>query len=66
MFALEAPTSVAVQDVRGKMAAIRDDLPEEIETPLVQRFDPDAQPIISSPLRSRPALARRDLTELAD
>ncbi len=65
LFRLEASTQVAVQDIRGKVAAIRGDLPREIEEPIVQRLDPNAQPIISIAVNA-PGLARQAATDLAD
>ena len=37
----------AAQDVRAKIDAVRRELPTDIEQPVVQKFDPSAQPIIS-------------------
>ncbi len=65
LFRLEASTQVAVQDIRGKVAAIRGDLPREIEEPIVQRLDPNAQPVISIAVNA-PGLPRRAATDLAD
>lgn len=45
-FALERNVDVAAQEVREKVAAIRLQLPEEIEEPVVAKFDMDAQAII--------------------
>ena len=39
LFNLEVSTQVASQDIRGKVAGIRGDLPREIEEPIVQRMD---------------------------
>jgi hypothetical protein len=47
LFNLEVSTQVASQDIRGKVAGIRGDLPREIEEPIVQRIDPGAMPIVS-------------------
>ena len=38
-FNLEVSTQVASQDIRGKVAGIRGDLPREIEEPIVQRIE---------------------------
>jgi len=45
-FKLEADGKLAAQDVREKVAAIRSDLPNEIEDPVVQRFDFASLPIM--------------------
>jgi len=46
-FDLDRDVDQAAQDIRTKIDGIRRDLPEEIEPPLVQKFDPAAEPIIS-------------------
>nr|MBN2276762.1 efflux RND transporter permease subunit [candidate division Zixibacteria bacterium] len=46
-FILEKEGQVAAQEVREKVAAIRGDLPQDIEDPVVSRYDPQSQPIIS-------------------
>jgi hydrophobic/amphiphilic exporter-1 (mainly G- bacteria), HAE1 family len=65
LFRLEVSTQVAVQDIRGKVAAIRGDLPREIEEPIVQRIDPNALPIVSIAVNA-PGLAPQAATDLAD
>src|SRR4051794_33235526 len=42
LFNLEVSTQTAAADVRGKVTAIRGDLPREVEDPIVQRVDPGA------------------------
>ena len=63
-FQMERDIDVASQDVRDKVAAIRTDLPEQIEPPVVEKFDPDSAPILSIVV-SGPA-SNRQLTEYAD
>jgi HAE1 family hydrophobic/amphiphilic exporter-1 len=46
-FDLDRDGDQAAQDIRSKIDAIRRELPEDIEQPLVEKFDPAAQPIIS-------------------
>ncbi|ATW28208.1 efflux RND transporter permease subunit [Candidatus Formimonas warabiya] len=46
-FTLETPSAVAAQDVRDKLSTIRGDLPQDIEEPVIARFDPMAVPIMS-------------------
>ncbi len=46
-FKLEINGKVAAQDVREKIAAIRSELPENIEDPVIQRYDPASFPIMS-------------------
>lgn len=55
----------AQQDVQSKIARIRRQLPQAIEEPVVNHFDPNDRPIISVAMQSneRPM---RDLTTMAD
>src|SRR5688500_17908863 len=46
-FDLGRDVDQAAQDIRTKIDGIRRDLPETIEPPLVQKFDPAAMPIVS-------------------
>ena len=46
-FKLEIDGKVAAQDVREKVAAVRANLPAEIKDPVIQRYDPQALPILS-------------------
>jgi HAE1 family hydrophobic/amphiphilic exporter-1 len=46
-FKLEVDGKIAAQDVREKVAAIRSELPNEIEDPIIQRFDFADLPIMS-------------------
>ncbi len=55
----------AQQEVMSKVAAVRRELPQDIEDPIIRRFDPNDRPIISVAMQSeeRPI---RELTDLAD
>jgi HAE1 family hydrophobic/amphiphilic exporter-1 len=55
----------AQQEVQAKIARIRRALPENIDDPVIIRFDPNERPIMSIAMRSaeRPL---RELTDLAD
>ena len=46
-FSLETKPETAAQDVRDKIGTIRGDLPLDAEEPVIARFDPSAQPIVS-------------------
>ncbi len=46
-FKLEVEGKQAAQDVREKIAAIRADLPTDLEDPVIQRLDPASQPIFT-------------------
>ena len=61
-FELERDGAEATQDVREKVAAIRGELPDDIDAPVVSQYDPGARPIISLVVSGdRPA---REITEL--
>ena len=65
VFRLEVSTQVASQDIRGKVAGIRGDLPRDIDEPIVQRIDPNALPIVSVAVGA-PGLSPQAATNLAD
>ncbi len=46
-FELERQSIVAAQEVRDKVSSIRGELPDDIEDPIIQRFDPAAQAVMS-------------------
>ncbi|HEX6880227.1 MAG TPA: efflux RND transporter permease subunit, partial [Terriglobales bacterium] len=64
-FNLEISSQVASQDIRGKIASIRGDLPIDIEEPVVLRMDPSSAPIISLAVDAQgmSALAASDLAD---
>lgn len=64
-FDLSRDADVASQDIRSKIETIRRDLPTDIDPPIVQKFDPAAQPIISLALSSA-TTPLPQLTALAD
>ncbi|HEY0015659.1 MAG TPA: efflux RND transporter permease subunit [Longimicrobium sp.] len=64
-FELERDGDLAAQDIRARIDQVRRDLPTEIEAPVVQKFDPSAQPILSLALSSG-TLTVPELTTLAD
>src|SRR5690349_12631161 len=64
-FELSVPSAIALQDVREKVQQVRAAFRTEIKEPLIQRYDPDDQPIVSIAVRSD-IRSVRDLTTLAD
>src|SRR5215210_1154011 len=64
-FNIGVPTLNASQDIRGKVAAIRGELPREVEEPIVLRIDPAAMPIVSVAIDA-PALTPRAVSDIAD
>lgn len=64
-FIFEKDLQEATQDIRDKISEIRQELPQEMEEPVLTRFDPNDLPIISLILTS-PTLTQAQLTQLAD
>jgi HAE1 family hydrophobic/amphiphilic exporter-1 len=64
-FQLEVRINEASQEARSKIAAIRGELPQGIEDPIIQKLDFSAMPIVSLAVRSD-ALSARDLTTLVE
>ncbi len=63
-FTLDKNGDVAAQEIRDRVNQIIPQLPETADTPVVQKFDPDAQPILQIAVSSSRPL--RELTEIAD
>ncbi len=55
----------ATQDVRDAISGIRGDLPVEMEEPILRKFDPGDQPIVSLVLASA-TMDPAELTQIAD
>jgi HAE1 family hydrophobic/amphiphilic exporter-1 len=64
-FQLEVRINEASQEARAKIAAIRGELPQGIEDPIIQKLDFSAMPVVSLAVRSH-ALSPRDLTTLVE
>jgi HAE1 family hydrophobic/amphiphilic exporter-1 len=64
-FDFAKPGDQATQDVRDAISAVRAQLPAEIIEPLIQRFDPSQQPIVSLALTST-TLTPTQLTQIAE
>jgi len=64
-FVFEKGVEQAAQDVRDELSAIRGELPQEIEEPIIRRFDPADLPIVSLTLSSE-TRTQAELTRLAD
>ena len=68
-FLLEKNGDVAAQEVRDKINLILPDLPETAKAPVIQKFDPDASPILQivvaapRPLRDVTQVARKRIKE---
>ena len=63
-FGLSEDGDVKAQDVRDKVNLAIRDLPQDAEQPIIQKIDPDAEPILSVMLSGD--MPTRDLTEFAD
>src|SRR5690606_21227875 len=64
-FDLQRDVDLAAQDIRSRIESIRANLPLDIETPVVSKFDPSQEPIFSIALSST-SLPNVELTTLAD
>src|SRR5687768_2806277 len=64
-FVFEKDPRVATQEIRDEISGIRNELPPEMEEPILTRFDPQDQPIVSLTLSS-PGLTGAELTRMAD
>ena len=63
-FRLDKNGDVGAQEIRDKVNLIVNDLPDTAKAPVVQKFDPDATPIMQIALSSPRPL--REVTEIAD
>ena len=63
-FVLDKDTNVAAQEVRDKVNGVLPLLPKTIQQPRVDKFDPDAAPVLSLALSAGKPV--RDITEYAD
>lgn len=61
-FQLEVNSLDAAQEVRDKVSAIRGNLPEDIDEPIIQRYDPQTAPVLSLVIAGN--RSPRDLTYL--
>ncbi len=70
MFTLDKDVDVAVQEVQQKLNTVLRELPPGVETPLVMKFDPDAQPILFVALNAKGVQGGevdvREITDVAD
>ncbi len=63
-FLLEKNADIAAQEVRDHVGLIVNDLPETAETPIVQKLDTDAAPVLRIALSAPRSL--REVTDVAD
>jgi HAE1 family hydrophobic/amphiphilic exporter-1 len=63
-FELEYDIQEKAQQVREKVAAVRGQLPDDVEPPVIDRVDPDAAPILAVLVGGPDSI--RNLTEFAD
>jgi HAE1 family hydrophobic/amphiphilic exporter-1 len=64
-FALEVKINEASQEARAKINGIRNELPQAMKEPVIQKLDFGAMPVVSLALRSN-RLPARELSTLAD
>jgi HAE1 family hydrophobic/amphiphilic exporter-1 len=63
-FELEYDIRQKAQEVRDEVAAVRSELPDDVEAPVVDRVDPEGEPILAVLLAGSYSI--RSLSELAD
>src|SRR5215217_8058807 len=63
-FLLDKDGNVAAQEVRDKISGVMSRLPKTVQQPRIDRFDPDAAPVISIALTANKPV--REVTEYAD
>ena len=63
-FLLDKDTDVAAQEVRDKVNSALPNLPKTIQQPHIDKFDPDASPVLSIALTANKPV--REVTEYAD
>ena len=63
-FVLERPVDQAAQDVRDKINTVLNDLPEGTDTPVIQKLDPDASPVLALSISAD--RSSREITYTAD
>lgn len=63
-FSLDRDIDAAAQDVRDRVATVVRRLPDEVEPPVISKFDNDSSPVLTIALSGE--LSLRDLTEFAD
>ena len=64
-FLLEKDVNVAVQEVQQKVSGALSELPRGVDPPIVQKLEPDAQPVLYVALNHK-AADTRTITDLAD
>jgi HAE1 family hydrophobic/amphiphilic exporter-1 len=64
-FLLEKDINVAAQEVQQKINAVLPELPKGIDPPIVQKFEPDAQPVLYLALRAE-GKDVKEITDVAD
>jgi hydrophobe/amphiphile efflux-1 (HAE1) family protein len=64
VFLLERDTEGAAQDIREKVSGAIHNLPPNVLPPIIQKVDPDSDPVMSIVVASEASL--REITEIAD
>ncbi|MBI3988293.1 MAG: efflux RND transporter permease subunit, partial [candidate division NC10 bacterium] len=64
VFVLEKDADVAANEVRDKVATVVGEFPPGTESPIIEKFDPDAAPIMAVVVSGK--RSPREITEIAD
>jgi HAE1 family hydrophobic/amphiphilic exporter-1 len=71
-FILDKDGDVGAQEVRDKINTVLNDLPDGVKLPVIQKFDPDAQPVLrivvsaERPLREVTTIAEKQIKEFLE
>ncbi|MDP2496869.1 MAG: efflux RND transporter permease subunit [Candidatus Palauibacterales bacterium] len=64
-FELSRDVDFALQDVRARVSRVSQQLPDDVEDPVIQKVDPDAQPIMWITVRN-PNASRTEMNDIAE
>jgi len=64
-FELSRDVDFALQDVRARVSRVSQQLPDDVEDPVIQKVDPDAQPIMWITVRN-PDATRTEMNDIAE
>jgi len=65
-FELDIDADIAAQDVRERIAKVQEDLPQDAEAPVVEKFQIGAAPVISLVLTAPPGKSPAEITYVAE
>lgn len=63
-FEMDKSSDEAIQEVRDKISLIRDDLPDDINEPIISKYDSTASPVMSLAITS--SMNKRELSQIVE